>query len=181
MHFSHAQFTLKGNEEPIECSQLHCLTHSYLPEATTYSSAIHPFLMSCSDKGSENNPTHFHRDEARSTITHCFFPAKQSVLMLQCFMHKTVSLLAKANSPSPTLGLYKDAATLPTLVTIFQNHPAASLPDENLQKLSSLSHHCCMQPNFQAKLPFESKHLLLKDSPTCFLSSEKEIPVPCEC
>lgn len=50
-------------------------------------------------------------------------------------------------SPSLALGLCKDAAPLPMLVVVLQNCPSAFLSYENLQTLTSLPHHCCVQPN----------------------------------
>lgn len=52
-----------------------------------------------------------------------------------------------SSSPSLALGLHKAAAPLSMLVIVFQNWPSAFLSYENLQTLSSLPHHCCMQPS----------------------------------
>lgn len=58
-----------------------------------------------------------------------------------------------SSSPSVALGLHKDAAPHPMLVTAFSNCPSvphctSAFPSyENLQTLSSLLHHCCVQPD----------------------------------
>lgn len=52
-----------------------------------------------------------------------------------------------SSSPTLALGLHEDAAPLPMFVTAFQNWPSAFLSYENLQTLSSLPPHCCVQPN----------------------------------
>lgn len=136
--------------------------------------------MSCSDTGSENNQTNFHRDEASSTITHFVFSCKAISLNASVFWAQNcLCLQKKTNSPSLTLGLHKDAAPLPTLEPYSKTsqQPPSPMKICRYYPLCPIiaAHSLTIS---QAKLPFEGKHLLLKGPPMCFLSSEWEIHMP---